>query len=108
MATLRPLGNGIMFRFLDHTGGVKGAFTESHRSGIIIPTTNSTQRTARWGEVLAIGEKVDGVKVGDYILIEPLMWSFGLTFENEKIWKTDDSKVLAVTNDRDACQSQAL
>jgi co-chaperonin GroES (HSP10) len=108
MAKLRPLGNSIMFRFLDHTGGAKGAFTETHKSGIIIPTTNSTQRSARWGEVVSVGDKVDGVSVGDFILIEPLMWSFGVSFNGEKIWKTDDTKVLAVTNDRNDCVSQGL
>ncbi len=108
---LRPLGNNVMFKFLDETVGKVGAFIETYQKlGIIIPATKSTQKVARWGQVVALGPEAEasGLKVGDYILIEALMWMEGVKFDGGKIWKTDDSKVLAVTNDRDACQSQAF
>jgi co-chaperonin GroES (HSP10) len=105
--TLKPLRNNVMFRFLDSTSGEKGAFTESTISGIILPTTKSTQKAHRWAQVVAAGP-LAAVEPGDYILIESLMWMEAVKFEGEKMWKTDDSKVLAVTNDRSACQSQAL
>ena len=107
---LRPLRNNVMFKFLDETLGIKGAFTETTNSGIIIPRTNSTQKVSRWGEVVALGPDAEagGLNVGDYILIEALMWMEGVKFGDGKVWKTDDTKVLAVTNDREACQSQAL
>ncbi len=107
MTTLRPLRNNIIFQFLDETAGSKGAFTESTISGIIIPRTNSTQKVHRWARVVAAGPDSE-VAPGDYILIESLMWMEGVKLDDEKVWKTDDSKVLAVTNDRTACQSQAL
>lgn len=96
---LRPLGNTVLFKFLDHTGGAKGAFSERTRSGLIIPQLQSTQKGERWAEVVAIGDKVTEFAVGDYILIEPLMWTPGEVFEGEKIWKTIPDKVMAVTND---------
>lgn len=104
---IRPLRNNIIFRFLQDTVGEKGAFLESTISGIIIPLTNNTQKVHRWAEVLAVGPQVEGVKNGDYILIEALMWMEAVRFEGNKVWKTDDSKVLAVTNDLSACKSQA-
>lgn len=105
---IKPLGNNIMFQFLETTVGKRGEFLERH-SFLVIPKTNSSQKVARWGKVLAVGPKVDGVVPGDYILIEALMWMEGVKLnEAEKVWKTDDSKVLCVTNDLDACQSQAL
>jgi co-chaperonin GroES (HSP10) len=100
-----------MFRFLEETFGKKGAFLEKTTAmGIIIPATTSTQKVARWGEVVAVGPDAEaaGLKVGDYILIEPLMWMEGVKVDDKKVWKTDDSKVLAVTNDIEACQSQAF
>ena len=107
---LRPLRNNVMFKFLDETSGDKGAFTETHAIGIIIPRSTKSQKVARWGEVIALGPDAEagGLAVGDLILIEALMWMEGVKFEGVKVWKTDDSKVLAVTNDRAACQSQAL
>ena len=97
--TLRPLSNSILFEFLDRTGGAAGAFSERTRSGLIIPKTQSTQRKERWGRVLYLGPDVEGVQIGEFILIEPLMWTTHETFEGQKIWKTNSEKVLMVTGD---------
>lgn len=105
---IKPLGNNIIFQFLDSTTGKKGAFVEKH-SFLIIPQAVNSQKVHRWGKVIAVGPKVDGVVPGDFILIEALMWMEGVKLNaEERVWKTDDSKVLAVTNDLEACQSQAL
>lgn len=94
-----PLKNNILFKFLDETGGAKGKFTDRKTaSGIVLPTLDSGQKLPRWGEVLAVGPDSD-VQVGEYILIEGLMWSFGTEVDGVKMWKTDDSKVLFVTDD---------
>lgn len=103
--TLRPLNNNVMFKFLDSTGGQKGRFHGTTLSGIIIPPTVNNQKIARWGVVVAKGPKAE-VEVGDYILIEALMWMEGVKFEDELIWKTDDTKILAVTNDLESCEQQ--
>ena len=91
-----------MFQFLDSTGGAKGKFTDrTTQGGIIIPTLDSEQKLPRWGQVIALGPEAAeaGLAVGDYILIEALMWSFGTEIDDAKMWKTDDSKVMMVTDD---------
>lgn len=99
-AKITVLRNNIMFRFLDETGGEKGKFTERKTpSGLILPTLDSEQKDARWGEVLHVGPLVHGIEPGDFIYIEPLMWSFGTEIDGQKMWKTDDTKVIFVTND---------
>lgn len=106
MATIKPLKNNVMFRFLDHTGGAKGRFTDTLGSGIIMVPTITSQKVHRWGEVLALGPDCDGLNVGDYILIESLMWMEGTKVDGVRMWKTDDTKVLIVTNDLDSCTRQ--
>jgi co-chaperonin GroES (HSP10) len=97
---LRPLGNTILFSFLDTTVGAKGRFTERTQGLIIIPVLDSAQhKTDRWGKVISVGPKVDGLEPGDFILIEALQWTPGTEFDDDKIWKTDDSKVIVATND---------
>lgn len=108
MSTLRALNNTIMFKFLDETSGAKGRFTDTIPGSILVavPTTTG-QKVHRWGEVLLIGPLVDDtLKVGDYILIESLMWMEGTVVEGQKMWKTDDTKVLAVTSDIKECTRQ--
>ena len=97
---LNVLKNYIMFQFLDETGGAKGKFTDRKygETGIIIPVLDSSQKLPRWGKVVAAGPEAQVVE-GEYILIEALMWSYGIDFDGEKLWKTDDSKVMMVTDD---------
>jgi co-chaperonin GroES (HSP10) len=96
---LEPISNNIMFYFLDSTGGSKGKFTDRRtESGIIISTTDEGQKVPRWGKVVAVGPEAQ-VAVGDFILVEALQWSFNTEFEGEKLWKTDDTRVIMVTDD---------
>ncbi len=105
MATLLPLGNNVMFQFLESTGGDKGRFHGVTKSGIILSPTAEHQRKHKWGRVLFAGPKAE-VKEGDYILIESLMWMEGTKVDGIPMWKTDDSKILAVTDDIANCESQ--
>lgn len=97
--TLRPLNHSILFKFLDETTGKEGRFSERTRSGLVIPTLQQTQKGERWGQVIAVGPDAVGVAEGDYILIEPLMWTVNGQFEGQKIWKTNADKVMAVSNE---------
>lgn len=93
-----PLKNNILFQFLDETTGAKGRFTDrTLASGIILPTLDSTQKTPRWGQVIAAGPDAQ-VSTNDYILIEGLMWSYGVEIDGVKYWKTDDTKILVATS----------
>lgn len=99
MHKLRPLGNTILFQFLDETRGPQGSFTERTRSGLIIPTLQRTQRGERWGKVVAVAPGVPNVNEGDYILIEPLMWTRNAELDGVKYWKTNADKVMIVTSE---------
>lgn len=99
MSTLRPLGNTVLFKFLDETGGARGEFSERSRSGLIIPKLETTQKGERWGQVLAVGPDATDVNVDEFILIEPLMWTRGEVFEGQKVWKTNPDKIMLITTD---------
>lgn len=106
---LKPLGKTILFRFLDETRGKQGVFSERTRSGLIVPTLKKAQHDERWGEVIAVGSEVAGLKEGDYILIQALGWMVGANIETgaegvnaHRVWKTLPEKVMAVSNDINA------
>ncbi len=102
MTTLTPLRDVVLFQFLDETSGTKGRFEDrTLASGIIIAPTASRQKVHRWGRVYAVGpEAAPDLTVGQYILIEALMWMEGVKLDDgTKVWKTDPSKVLLVTDD---------
>jgi co-chaperonin GroES (HSP10) len=103
---IKPLRNNVRFQFLDATHGTKGAFTPRRTaSGIVLLATESEQRRNRWGKVVAAGPDAS-VEVGEFILIEALMWMEGVSIDDEKIWKTDDTKIIVATTDESMCENQ--
>lgn len=104
---LLPLGNIVMFQFLEQTIGKQGSFLEKPReSGIVILSSKNSQKVHRWGRVFAAGPKAE-VKEGDLILIEALMWMEGVKLDDDtKVWKTDDSKILCVADSEEDCHPQ--
>lgn len=105
MTTIKPLRNTVMFKFLDVTGGKMGKFTNTTKSGIILTSGGTDQKTNRWGQVLHVGPEAE-VEPGQFILIESLMWMEGTEVDGVKMWKTDSSKILCVTDDEADCISQ--
>jgi co-chaperonin GroES (HSP10) len=100
MTTLRPLHNTILFQFLDETAGARGRFSERTKGSIIIPVLDSAQhKTDRWGKVVSVGPDVDGVAPGEFVLIQALQWTRAAEIDGMKLWKTNDDKVIVVTDD---------
>lgn len=96
---VHPLRDNIIFRFLDETGGGKGKFSDRVlTSGIIIAQTDMQQKQPRWGEVLAVGPE-STIKVGEYVLVNALMWTYGTEIDGQKMWKTDDGQLIFATDD---------
>jgi co-chaperonin GroES (HSP10) len=95
---LQPITNGIFFQFVEDSTG--GRFINSAASGIIISSQASDQANLpRWGKVTAVGPNVTDVRVGEFVLIEPGMWTQGFkTVDGQQLWKTDEEKVLAVSD----------
>jgi hypothetical protein len=96
---LKPLGKNIIFRFLEEASG--GGFVPSSGGLIQLVKQNlDHNREPKWGQVILIGPAVNPeIQIGDYILIEPLMWTPGFDVEDLKCWKTDSDKVMIVSTE---------
>jgi len=96
---LQPLGKNIIFAFLEQVS--HDGFIPSSGGKIILTQQNlDHNRTPKWGMVLLTGPQVPAdIKVGDYIFIEPLMWTPGFEVEGVKAWKTDSDKVMVVSSE---------
>jgi co-chaperonin GroES (HSP10) len=92
---IKALNDSIIFTFEDAVRN--GQFMEQTASGLYLGfVKEESAQAARYGRVKAVGHKVRDVKVGDRILIEPLMWSDAFKVENQKFWRTTEEKVLAI------------
>jgi len=95
---LKPLLDDILFVFNDTIE--RGNFVETYGRIYLGRSQEGTIRKPRWGKVLAIGPDVsDEISEGDNILIEPLMWTPGLEYDDVKIWKTAEHKVIGVAEE---------
>lgn len=102
---ITPLFNGILFIFNEDFS--RGFFQEKTDWGFEIRGghKNSSQE-GRWGKVVALGPEVteEDMCIGDYIYIEPLMWTKGIKHDGIDIWKTDSNKVLLVSQEKPVTQ----
>lgn len=93
---LSPIEKGIFFIFADETSSTH--FKNKTESGLTI-IGGPQSDLPRWGGVIQVGSKVEGIEVGDCILIEKGGWTQAFTNENIRMWKTDEDKVLAVSDE---------
>jgi len=99
MPFIKPLRKNFFFTFVDDISP-DGRFISKSKSGILMTSKGLEEQSnfARWAIVVAVGDEVIGFNVGDYVLIEPLKWTQGFMFDQRKIWKSDQDKVLAVAD----------
>lgn len=95
---LKPLFDGILFIFIDDLK--KGFFEEKTDWDFkMLGSHDNSAKAGRWGKVVAVGPDVkeDDIENGTFIFVEPLMWTKGVKHDDIEVWKTDVSKVMAVS-----------
>lgn len=89
----KTLRNNIIFKFLDEAND-KG-FTNTTDWNFVVKGHEFNAKSPRWGIVVRKGEDVPAhIQEGDYILIEPLMWSVNFKIDDVKYWSTNSEKVI--------------
>ena len=107
---LRCIRNGIIFALLQKTNQ-KGYFEDETKWGFVIQADKDGQKAGhgafdrsvaegRWGKVLVIGRECENVNVGDYVCVEPQMWTNSFDFDGISVRKTDESKVMIVSKEK--------
>lgn len=98
MSELKPLKDSVVFTFVQTTRD--GYFRNETSWGFKIAGSDYDSSKARWGQVEAIGPDCKIVKVGDYVLIEPLKWTTAVKHEDVKYWRTAEPHVMLVSDSR--------
>jgi hypothetical protein len=92
----QAIEDGILFKFVEDTLG--GGFQNATNWGFVIQNKTDDPKASRWAKVTNVGPKVKYVQVGQYILIEKLMWTAGLRFLGDLFWKTNEKYVMCVSD----------
>lgn len=104
---LRAIRNSILFAFLQKETK-QGYFSEETKWGFTITPNKSRQKTGfdesvkkgRWAKVLLVGPECKEVETGDYVCLEPQMWTNGFNYEGIKIRKSDETKIMIISKEK--------
>lgn len=95
---LTPTRNGLLVVFIEEYSKSGKGFTQTTDWGFDIEGDHTNSTEPRWAKVIAKGpDAAEEIVNGQYVLIEPLMWTPGFKHDDVNIWKTDSSKVLCTS-----------
>lgn len=102
--TLMPLGNKFTFKFIDKVvvrtdlDKRRTQFEETTEGGFVISSYDEGAKMPRWVTVINVGPEIPSTdfESGDVVLVDALKWSEALEFDNDTIWYSDLTQVLAV------------
>lgn len=94
---IMPINNNIIFTFVDRVNS-KGEFErEKTESGILLQSSfDESAKSPRWVNVVAVGPECKHVKVGMQALLPNLRWTSHIEVEERKVWRSDETQVVAV------------
>lgn len=95
MQNLKPILNNILFKFVEDTSS--SGFVNKTSWGFEVIKRTDDPKFPRWGRVENVGPDAENINIGDYILIQPLMWTLKMKFENDEFWATNSDKVIATS-----------
>lgn len=95
---INVLEDGIIFKFLEEISGQ--SFDNKTSWGFEIKDKTDDFKRPRWAQALKLGPTVKHVKENDFILIENLQWTSGLEYYGDKFWKTNESRVIMISEDK--------
>ena len=91
------LGDGILFKFIQTLSNK--SFDNTTDWGFVVKDKTDDFKRARWAIAEVLGPTVKHVKAGNFILIENLQWTNGLDYAGDKFWKTNESRVMMVSEE---------
>lgn len=95
---IRPIKKSFVFQFNDDVTS-NGEFDNGTTAGGIIlqSSFDDSAKQARWVTIVAAGNDCDDVVFhpGAQVLLPALRWTEASKFEGQKIWKSDETQVVA-------------
>jgi co-chaperonin GroES (HSP10) len=92
---LKAFGDRVLATMIDRPDGYKkthGGLLMNDKDG------ETTAIRPRWFRVKSIGERVDFVNEGQYILVAHGRWSNGVDIDDQKIYLIDNEEILGTSN----------
>jgi len=93
---LTAIKNNIIFKFVEGVNS-SGEFEKTETASIIHQLANfdESAKDPRWVKIVSVGPDCTFVKEGMQVLLPALRWTNSTKFDGERIWKSDETQVVA-------------
>lgn len=94
---IKSIHNSFVFKFVDRVNS-KGEFERgTTKSGFILQSSaDDSAKLPRWVDIINAGPSCEFIKTGDRVLLPALRWTAAGTFDGGKLWKSDETQVVAI------------
>lgn len=96
LKTVKATAGKILATMIDSYGDLKRS-----AGGIILKDDDATETSirARWFQIYSVGDDIDWIKEGDYVMVDHGRWSNGLKINDDlKLHLLDNKDCLAMTD----------
>lgn len=95
MTKVRAFGNRVLATMIDRPDGYKktsGGILLNDKDGDV------TGIRPRWFQIASVGEQVDFVTEGEYVLVAHGRWSQGMEHDGVKLYLLDNDEILGTSD----------
>lgn len=94
---ITPIRNNIIFTFEDRVDSAGSFRAPSSAGGLYVASDRGdSAKLPRWATAVSVGPDCTRVKAGDRFLLPALRWTNNVKVDDQRVWKTDESEVVAV------------
>lgn len=95
MAKIKAFGDRVLATMAQKPSGYKKS-----KSGLLIADKDmeASGIKPRWFKIVSVGEKIDWLSDGDYVLVAHGRWSNGVDIDNEKVYLLDNNEILMLSS----------
>lgn len=93
--SIEIMPNHLYIEFIDKTDD-RGEFIDDDVDGLLIPKSFRHQVHGRWARITNKGSQINSeYDIGDYVFLDSLRWTKGISYDGNKIWRADPKGILS-------------
>jgi co-chaperonin GroES (HSP10) len=97
---MRALNSSVIFTFREQVRNGMFSADETTKGGIYITSTaEDSSKKLRVVDVHFVGPEVKDVKVGDAVIVTPLMWTDEFKYQGKSYWRTSEEHIIAIVEE---------
>lgn len=97
MTKIKAFGDRVLASMAQKPSGYKKS-----KSGLLVADKDMEESgiKPRWFKIISVGEKINWLSDGDYVLVAHGRWTNGVDIDGEKVYLLDNNEILMLSSER--------